>query len=141
MKLPSPIASFFIQDRKKRPAGKVSRLGELQISVDCGEVPIYCSVAPLSPIAEEVVPTPMHDTTPVEPLARPASPVLRLQNRKHILSIGGGDIESALSVVTEMAIWLPVWSESHDEDVNSSDRSVTDISDFFYHNFNVFGKG
>ena len=89
LRLSSPIARPLIQGRKTGAFGKVFCLGELQISVDYRQVSNYCSVAPLSPIAEQGGATPTYDTTPVEPLATPASPVLSLQRRTHILSIGG----------------------------------------------------
>ena len=89
MRLSSPITLPLVQDRKAGTRGKGRCLGGLQSDVDYREVLNYCSVAPLSPIAEQGGATPTYDTTPVEPLATPASPVLSLQRRTHILSIGG----------------------------------------------------
>ena len=126
----SPIASPLIRDRVRGTVGTVFCSGGLQINVDYREVSNCCRVAPLSPIAEEVVTTPTYDTTPVEPVATPASHLPSLQSRTHILSIGGDGTAPPLSVVTENAIWLPAWPESHHEDVDSSEPSVIEVSEF-----------
>ena len=68
---------------------------------DFREVSNYCSVAPLSPIAEEGGATPMYVTTPVEPVATPVPPVLSLEKHTHILLIGVDDTGPPLPVVTE----------------------------------------
>ena len=101
MRLSSPITPPLVQDRKAGTLGKGRCLGGLQIDVDYREVSNYCSVAPLSPIAEEGGATPKYVTTPVEPVATPVPPVLSLQKHTHILSIGVDDTGPPLPVVTE----------------------------------------
>jgi len=65
MRLSSPVTPPLVQDRKAGTLGKGRCLGGLQIDVDYREVSNYCSVAPLSPIAEEGGATPTYVTTPV----------------------------------------------------------------------------
>ena len=65
MRLSSPITPPLVLDRKAGTLGKGRCLGGLQIDVDYREVSNYCSVAPLSPIAEEGGATPTYVTTPV----------------------------------------------------------------------------
>lgn len=89
IKLPSPVAPSLIQSRETGACGNVPCLGELQINADCGVVSNYCSFAPLSSIVEEGGATPTYVTTSVEPVAPMTSPVLSLQQRTLILSIGG----------------------------------------------------
>ena len=142
MRRSSPVTPSLVQDRKAGTLGKGRCLGGLQIDVDYREVSNYCSVAPLSSIAEEGDATPTYDTMPFEPLAAPASPALSLQTRTHILSIGGDSTEPPLSVFTDTAIWSPTWPESHHEDVDSTENSVVDISDLFLPEFQTFwGRG
>ena len=71
MRLSSPVTTPLVQDRKAETLDKDRCLGGLQIDVDFREVSNYCSVAPLSPIAEEGGATPTYVTTPVEPVAMP----------------------------------------------------------------------
>ena len=73
--------------------------------------------------------TPTYVTKPVEPVATPLPPVLSLQKHTHILSIGEDDTVPPLPVVTDKAIWLPTWQESHHVDVDS-EPSVIDVPDF-----------
>ena len=91
MRLSSPITLPLVQDRKAGTRGKGRCLGGLQSDVDYREVSNYCSVARLSPIAEEGGATPTYVTKPVEPVATPLPPVLSLQKHTHILSIGEDD--------------------------------------------------
>ena len=79
MRLSSPVTPPLVQDRKAGTLGKGRCLGELQIYVDYREVSNYCSVAPLSPTAEEGGATPTYVTTPVKAVATPVPPVLSLQ--------------------------------------------------------------
>ena len=130
IRLSSPVTPPLVQDRKAGTLGRGRCFGGLQIDVDYREDSNYCSVAPWSPIAEESGATPTYVTTPGEPVATPASPVLSLQKHTHILSIGEDDALPPLPVVTDKAIWLPTWPESHHVDVNSSRPSVIDIPDF-----------
>ena len=74
--------------------------------------------------------TPTYVTTPVKPVATPVPLVLSLQKHTHILSIGVDDSGTPLPVVTDKAIWLPTWPESHHVDVESSEPSVIDVPDF-----------
>ena len=134
MRLSSPVTPPFVQDRKAGTVGKGRCLGGLQIDVDYREISNCCRVAPLSPIAEEGGATPTYVTTPVEPVATPVLPVLSLQKHTHILKIGVDETVPPLPVVTDKAIWLPTWPESHHVDVNSSRPSVIDVPDFFYQN-------
>ena len=55
--------------------------------------------------------------------------MLSLQKQTHILSIGEDDTVPPLPVVTDQAIWLPTWQESHHVDVDS-EPSVIDVPDF-----------
>ena len=64
-RMSSPVTPPLVQDRKAGTLGKGRCLGGLQIDVDYREVSNYCSVAPLSPIAEEGGATPTYVTTPV----------------------------------------------------------------------------
>ena len=129
MRLSSPVTTPLVQDRKAETLDKDRCLGGLQIDVDFREVSNYCSVAPLSPIAEEGGATPTYVTTPVEPVATPVPPVLSLQKHTHILSIGVDDTVPPLPVVTDKAIWLPTWPESHHVDADSLEPSVIDVPD------------
>ena len=130
MRLSSPVTPPLVQDRKAETLGKGRCFGGLQIDVDYREDSNYCSVAPLSPIAEEGGATPTYVTTPMEPVATPTSPVLSLQKHTHILSIGEDDTVPPLPVVTDNAIWLPTWPESHHVNMDSSEPSVTDVPVF-----------
>ena len=112
-RMSSPVTPPLVQDRKAGTLGKGRCLGGLQIDVDYREVSNYCSVAPLSPIAEDGGATTTYVTTPVEPVATPVPPVLSLQKHTHILSIGVDDTGPPLPVVTVKAIWLPTWPEFH----------------------------
>ena len=140
MRLSSPITLPLVQDRKAGTRGKGRCLGGLQSDVDYREVSNYCSVTPLSPIAEEGGATSTYVTMTVEPVATPLPPVLSLQKQTHILSIGVDDTGPPLPVVTVKAIWLPTWPEFHHVDVDSSEPSVIDIPDF-YQNLGVLGEG
>ena len=75
--------------------------------------------------------TPTYVTTPVEAVATPVPPVLSLQRHTHILSIGVDDMGPPLPVVTDKAIWLPTWPESHHVDVDSSEPYVIDVPELF----------
>ena len=55
-----------------------------------------------------------------------------------MLSIGVDDTGPPLPVVTDKAIWLPTWPESHHVDVDSSEPSVIDVPDFFLPEFRRF---
>ena len=112
-------------------------MGGLQSDVDYREVSYYCSVAPLSPIAEEGGATPTYGTKPVEPVATPLPPVLSLQKHTHVLSIDEDGTVPPSPVVTDKEIWLPTWQESHHEDVDS-EPSVIDVPDFFLPEFSVY---
>ena len=131
MWLSSPITPPLVQDRKAGTLGKGRCLGGLQVDVDYSKVSNYCSVAPLSPIAEEGGATSTYGTTPVEPVATPVPPVLSLQKHTHILSIGVDDTGPPLPVVTDKVTWLPTWPESHDVDVDSSEPYAIDVPEFF----------
>ena len=121
-----------VQDRKAGTLGKGRCLDGQQIDVDSREVSDYCSVAPLSSIAEEGGATPTYVTTPVETVATPVPSVLSLQKHTHILSIGVDDTGPPLPVVQDKAMWLPTtWPQSHHVDVDSSEPSVIDVPDFF----------
>ena len=124
-----------VQDRKAGTLGKGRCLGGLQIDLDNREVPSYFSVASLSSIAKEGGATPTYVTTSVEPVATPVPPVLSLQKHTHMLSIGVDDTGPPLPVVTDKAIWLPTWPESHHVDVDSSEPSVINVPDFFFTRF------
>ena len=65
MKLSSRNTPPLVQDRKAGTLGKGRCYGGLQIDVDYREVSNYCSVAPLSSIADEGGATPTYVTTPV----------------------------------------------------------------------------
>ena len=139
MRLSSPITPPLVQDRKAGTLGKGRCLGELQIDFDYSEVSNYCSVAPLSSIAEEGGVTPTYVTTPVEPVATPVPPVLSLQNtHSHTLNRCGR--HRAALTRCNGSIWLPTLPESHHVDVDSSEPSVRlrRIMPFFPSNYALF---
>ena len=79
-------------------------------------------------MAEEGGATPTYVASPVEPVATPVPPVLSPQNHTHIISIGVDDTGPPLPIVTDRAIWLPTWPESH-VDVKLSGTCEIDIPD------------
>ena len=125
----SSIASPLFRGRKPGARGKVPHFGELQLGVDHGSISNCCSVAPsvhavLSTIAEETVPIPSTSSSPAEPVPSPVSPVLSLQKRTHIHSIGRGGSAPPLPIGSEKQYFVPVWQVSHPEHVDLSDSKI-----------------
>ena len=140
----SPIASPRFQGRKPDTRGKVPRLGELQLGVGYCSMSRYCSAAPavhtvLSTIAEEAVPISLTFSAPANPVPSPVPPVLSLQQRMHIHSIGGGSSTPPLSIVSENMMCSPVWQVSHLQHDDPFDFKIV-VPDFCL-NFNISGRG
>ena len=73
---------------------------------------------------KETVPIPTISSSPAEPVPSPVSPVLSLQKRTHIHSIGRSGSAPPLPIGSEKQYFVPVWQVSHPEHVDLSDSKI-----------------